>query len=71
MLDTLPERLTLARQNNLPHADFLELVLADEITRRDNSSATLRARAAGLDPGMRLELGHHRHRSARPNTGQN
>ncbi|HET8658251.1 MAG TPA: IS21-like element helper ATPase IstB [Micromonosporaceae bacterium] len=55
MLDTLPERLTLARQNNLPHADFLELVLADEITRRDNSSATLRARAAGLDPAMRLE----------------
>jgi DNA replication protein DnaC len=55
MLDTLPERLTLARQQGLPHADFLELVLADEITRRDTSSAALRARAAGLDPGMRLE----------------
>lgn len=55
MLDTLPERLTLARQQNLPHADFLELVLADEITRRDTSSAALRARAAGLDPAMRLE----------------
>jgi DNA replication protein DnaC len=55
MLDTLPERLTLARQRNLPHADFLELVLADEITRRDTSSAALRARAAGLDPAMRLE----------------
>lgn len=55
MLDTLPERLTLARQQNLPHADFLELVLADEITRRDTSSAALRSRAAGLDPGMRLE----------------
>jgi hypothetical protein len=55
MLDTLPERLTLARQHNLPHADFLELVLADEITRRDTSSAALRARAAGLDPAMRQE----------------
>ena len=55
LLDTLPERLTLARQQNLPHADFLELVLADEITRRDTNSAALRARAAGLDPGMRLE----------------
>jgi IstB-like ATP binding protein len=55
MLDTLPERLTLARQRNLPHADFLELVLADEVTRRDTSSAAVRARAAGLDPGMRLE----------------
>ena len=49
MLDTLPERLTLARQQHLPHADFLELVLADEVTRRDTNSAALRARAAGLD----------------------
>ena len=24
---TLPERLTLARQNNMPHADFLQLIL--------------------------------------------
>ena len=55
LLDTLPERLTLARQQQLPHADFLELVLADEVTRRDTSSAALRARAAGLDPSMRLE----------------
>jgi len=55
MLDTLPERLTLARQQAMPYADFLELVLADEITRRDTSSAALRARAAGLDPTMRLE----------------
>jgi DNA replication protein DnaC len=55
MLDTLPERLTLARQQNLPHADFLELVLADEITRRDTNSAALRARAAGLDAAMRLD----------------
>ena len=55
MLDTLPERLTLARQHSMPHADFLELVLSDEITRRDTNSAALRARAAGLDPGMRLD----------------
>jgi DNA replication protein DnaC len=55
MLDTLPERLTLARQRSMPHADFLELVLADEITRRDTNSAALRARAAGLDPAMRLD----------------
>jgi len=55
ILDTLPERLTLARQQNLPHADFLELVLADEVSRRDTNSAALRARAAGLDPGMRLD----------------
>src|ERR671935_2140763 len=55
LLDTLPERITLARQQNLPHADFLELVLSDEVTRRDTNSAALRARAAGLDPGMRLD----------------
>jgi DNA replication protein DnaC len=56
LLDTLPERLALARQQNLPHADFLQLVLADEVTRRDTNSAALRARAAGLDPTMRLDI---------------
>ncbi len=55
MLDTLPERLTLARQQKMPHADFLELVLADEVTRREAKSASLRARAAGLDASMRLD----------------
>jgi DNA replication protein DnaC len=55
LLDTLPERLSLARQQHLTHADFLTLLLADEVTRRDANSASLRARAAGLDPAMRLE----------------
>jgi DNA replication protein DnaC len=55
MLDTLPDRLALARQHHLSHAAFLELVLADEATRRDTSSAARRARAAGLDPAMRLD----------------
>jgi DNA replication protein DnaC len=55
MLDTLPERLTLAKQQHLSHAAFLELVLADEATRRDTSSAARRARDAGLDAAMRLE----------------
>jgi DNA replication protein DnaC len=54
-LDTLPERLTLARTQKLPHADFLTLLLADEVQRRDRSSAMLRARAAKLDPGMRID----------------
>ena len=52
---TLPERLTLARQHKMGHAAFLQLVLADEITRRESRSAMLRARAAGLDPTMRLD----------------
>lgn len=54
-LDTLPERLALARAEQLPHAEFLQLVLADEVDRRDRASAEIRARAAKLDPGMRLE----------------
>lgn len=53
--DTLPERLALARQRKMGHAAFLELVLADEIARRESRSAMLRARAAGLDPTMRLD----------------
>jgi DNA replication protein DnaC len=54
-LDTLPERLALAKARDMGHAEFLELVLADEVTRRETSSATLRARAAGLDADMALE----------------
>jgi DNA replication protein DnaC len=55
LLDTLPERLALARTESLPHADFLALILSDEVDRRDRTSAELRARTAKLDPGMRLE----------------
>jgi len=54
-LDTLPERLALARGRNMGHAEFLELVLSDEVTRRETTSAGLRARAAGLDPDMSLD----------------
>jgi DNA replication protein DnaC len=57
-LDTLPERLALARAESLPHADFLSLLLADEVERRDRSSAQLRARTAKLDPGMRIDTFH-------------
>jgi DNA replication protein DnaC len=55
VLDTLPERLALAKTESLPHADFLSLVLADEVDRRDRASAEIRARAARLDAGMRID----------------
>lgn len=55
LLDTLPERLALARQQKLPHQDFLLMLLLDEITRRDSNSAMLRAGKAHLDPAMQLE----------------
>ena len=54
-IDTLPERLALARTGGMGHAEFLELVLADEVSRRETTSAMVRARAAGLDPDMCLE----------------
>lgn len=54
-LDTLPERLTLAQTAGMGHAEFLELVLADEVARRESTSADRRARAAGLDPTMTLD----------------
>ena len=55
LLDTLPERAALARTHDLSHLDFLEQVLSDEVARRDLSGASLRARAAHLDPAMVLE----------------
>jgi DNA replication protein DnaC len=54
-LDTLPERLALAHTGGMGHAEFLELVLADEVTRRENTSADRRAKTAGLDPTMTLD----------------
>ena len=55
VITTLPERLVLAKTNKLSHAEFLQIVLSDEITRRDSTSAALRARTASLDPTMTLE----------------
>ena len=55
VLDTLPERLAIARQQKMAHQDFLLLVLSDEISRRDGRSASLRAERGHLDPEMQLE----------------
>jgi DNA replication protein DnaC len=55
MLDTLPERVTLARQQHMPHQDFLLLALGDEASRRDGQATTLRAQRARLDPDSQLE----------------
>ena len=53
--DTLPERLVLADKQEMTFDDLLLLVLTDEIARRDNTAADLRATEARLDPEMRLE----------------
>lgn len=55
MIDTLPERLVTARSASMPHADFLEMILTDEVSRRERTSASLRAKAAQLDPMMVAE----------------
>lgn len=56
LLDTLPERLSLARQQKMPHQDFLTLLLADEVSRRDSNATIVRALRAHLDPEMQMEL---------------
>jgi len=53
--ETLPERLELAKQKKLPHQAFLELVLTDEMERRQRNGARNRSRRANLDPQMLLE----------------
>ena len=55
MKDTLPERLSLAKSRQLSHHQFLEQLLADEVSRRDARSAAGRAARAGLLPLMRLD----------------
>lgn len=55
LLDTLPDRLVLARQQKMPHQDSLLLLLNDEISRRDSLGVALRVQQARLDPAMHLE----------------
>lgn len=55
LIDTLPERLVLAEQGDVPIEDVLLMLLTDEIHRRESSAAERRAAKAGLDPDMVLE----------------
>jgi DNA replication protein DnaC len=55
LVDTLAERLALARQQKMPHQDFLLLICADEVARRDGRASVVRAQKAHLDPAMQLE----------------
>jgi len=56
VIQALPERLVLADKQDMSFEDLLLLVLTDEINRQDSCSYERRAAAAGLDPGMKLEL---------------
>ena len=55
MLDTLPERLALARRDQLDYAAFLQILLADEVERRDNRNLEVRLQKAGFEEICRLE----------------
>jgi DNA replication protein DnaC len=55
LLDTLPERLALAKKSSMPLDEFLLLLFTHEIERRQSSAASRRAEEAGLDPDMVLE----------------
>ena len=55
ILATLPERIALAEEQQLPFQDLLLMILTDEINRRQSSAASRRAHDAGLDPDMVFE----------------
>jgi len=52
---TLPERLTLARAQQLDYAAFLTLLLADEVQRRDHLSLERRLAQAGFEEYVTLD----------------
>ncbi len=55
MAATLPERIALARRDQLDYASFLEIILADEIGRREHRRIELRLHSAGFEQVSRLE----------------
>ncbi len=55
VLHTLPDRLAYARKTKLSHQNFLELVLQDEIDRRECNSLARRIHKAGFDEEQTLE----------------
>jgi DNA replication protein DnaC len=55
MLDTLPERLALARRDQIDHAAFLQILLADEVSRRDQRHLDIQLQKVGFEDICRLE----------------
>ena len=52
---TLPERIALARRDQLDYASFLDIILSDEVNRRAGRRLELRLRNAGFEETCRLE----------------
>ena len=55
MMATLPERIALARREQLDYASFLEISLSDEVNRRAHRRTELRPQGAGFEETCRLE----------------
>ena len=55
LLPTLPDRATHARQAKLAPLEFLELLLQDEIDRRDSQGLARRVEAAGFEEFVTYE----------------
>ena len=55
MLATLPDRVAYARKEKLDYPQFLELVLSDEVERREQKHVTNRLTAAGFEEECTLE----------------
>ena len=55
MAATLPERIALARREQLDYASFLEIILSDEVNRRAHRRIEVRLNGAGFEETCRLE----------------
>ncbi len=55
MLPTLPERIALARRDSLDYVAFLEVILSDEVSRRDAKRLRTRLEKAGFEQICSLE----------------
>ena len=55
MAATLPERIALARREQLDYAAFLEIIFSDEINRRAHRLIEMRLQQAGFQETCRLE----------------
>jgi DNA replication protein DnaC len=55
ILATMPDRLAYARKEKLDYTQFLELILSDEVERRDHKHVTTRLRDAGFEEECTLE----------------
>jgi DNA replication protein DnaC len=55
MFDTLPERLALARRDQIDPAAFLQILLVDEVSRRDQRHLDIQLQKVGFEDICRLE----------------